>query len=163
MCQEEEGNQCLPKKAFFALLRLPEVSSNLAAYSRTARILQDAKSRDEIVNLKGLNLDDGVGGGSFGTNNGQHGDDGEICIPAGVYLELFRNPAMRGHLSASNPAQMMMEPSDRSFDEDSFIDPEEFAKRSISTLAKNGDLPIMVPKPEEDDDEEKRSFIAMYE
>ena len=121
-CQDDEAiSGCLPRKTFFAFLRLPEVSSNLAAYSRTVRIIQDAKNLDDIANWKAMNQDDG--------------EDGEICLPAAIYLELFRNPAMRGHLSAVARAQKMLETPPASY-QDSDI------KRSLAILAKNNDMPV---------------------
>ncbi|KYN42118.1 Neuropeptide-like 1, partial [Trachymyrmex septentrionalis] len=85
-CQDEEGSQCIPKKIFLTLLRLPEVSSNLAAYSRTARIIQEAKNHNEMAHLKAL--------------SSEENDDAEICIPSDIYLELLRDLAIRGHLLA---------------------------------------------------------------
>ena len=121
-CQDDEAiSGCLPKKTFLALLRIPEVSSNLAAYSRTARIIQDAKNLDDIANWKAMNQEDG--------------EDGEICLPAAVFLELFRNPAMRGHLSAVARAQKILESPVSSY-QDSGI------KRSLAILAKNNDMPV---------------------
>ncbi|XP_033221039.1 neuropeptide-like 1 [Belonocnema kinseyi] len=121
-CQDDEASTgCLPKKTFIALLRIPEVSSNLAAYSRTARIIQDAKNRDDIVNWRAMNQEDG--------------EDGEICLPAAIYLELFRNPAMRGHLSAVARAQKILESPAASY-------PDSDIKRSLAILAKNNDMPV---------------------
>ncbi|XP_043270429.1 neuropeptide-like 1 isoform X3 [Venturia canescens] len=133
-CQEDDSSRCLPRKTFFALLRLPEVGSNLAAYSRTARIIQDAKDRTDYVNLK-----------SHMSN--EDGEDAKICLPPGVYLDLFNDPETRGHLSAGGRAQKMFDdPMDRAAD---IVDPGaedivDSEKRSIATLAKNGDLPISI-------------------
>ncbi|XP_012059680.1 PREDICTED: uncharacterized protein LOC105622881 [Atta cephalotes] len=85
-CQDEEGSQCIPKKIFLTLLRLPEVNSNLAAYSRTARIIQEAKNHNDMAHLKAL--------------SSEENDDAEICIPSDIYLELLRDLAIRGHLVA---------------------------------------------------------------
>ncbi|XP_046752694.1 neuropeptide-like 1 isoform X1 [Diprion similis] len=148
-CQDDEGEQCLPRKTFFALLRLPEVSSNLAAYSRTARIILDAKNRNELVNLKTTSTDDA--------------EDGEVCLPVGVYLELFSYPATRGRLAAITSAQRLFEEPATSrmdvADEEEEEDEVDSEKRSIATLAKNGDLPISIQDKadEEEEDQEKRS------
>ena len=141
-CQEEDGSRCLPRKTFVALLRLPEVSSNLAAYSRTARIIQDAKDRTEYVNLKSLLTEEG--------------DDAKICLPAGVYLELFSDLAMRGQLSAIGRAQKMFEdPIDRAYENGDLTSEDimESEKRSIATLAKNGDLPISIQDRSHDEED----------
>lgn len=147
-CQDEEGSQCIPKKTFMALLRLPEVSSNLAAYSRTARIIQETKNHNDMAHLKAL--------------SSEENEDAEICIPGGVYLELFRNPALRGHLSIMErtykfPGRFLSEE----------VDPRdlipESEKRSLATLAKNDDLPITIQERENDgDEEEKRSAPSRY-
>ncbi|CAL1680249.1 unnamed protein product [Lasius platythorax] len=145
-CQDEEGSQCIPKKTFMALLRLPEVSSNLAAYSRTARIIQEAKNHNDMAHLKAL--------------SSEENEDAEICIPGGVYLELFRNPALRGHLSAMARTHKLPEFPGRLLDEeaDSRVLIPESEKRSLATLAKNDDLPITLQMREgNSDDEEKRS------
>ncbi|XP_012282671.1 neuropeptide-like 1 isoform X2 [Orussus abietinus] len=153
-CQDEEGNQCLPRKTFFTLLRLPEISSNLAAYSRTSRIIQDVRNRHDIASLRGLNPEDA--------------DDTEICLPAGVYLELFSDPAIRGHLSAQGRAQKLMESAEASrLREDPVEETWRYRdaaeKRSIANLAKNGDLPISIQEKasgqqeEEEEEENKRS------
>ncbi|XP_047358282.1 neuropeptide-like 1 isoform X2 [Vespa velutina] len=133
VCQEEEiNNQCIPKKDFIALLRLPEASSNLAAYSRTARIIQDAKNRNDMAHLKALSIEEN--------------DDAEICIPVSLYLELFRDPAMRAHLTSIGKSSKLPEyPFGRSFEdveEDERL--TETGKRSLATLAKNGDLPASI-------------------
>ncbi|KAF7992639.1 hypothetical protein HCN44_004983 [Aphidius gifuensis] len=142
-CQEDiDTTQCLPKKTFIAFLRLPEVSSNLAAYSRTARIIQSA--RNDFINLKIL-----------GKNNDD--DNGKICIPPSIYYEIFSDPKIRAHFDAIERAQKMLEIRDV----DSFIDTE---KKSIATLAKNDDLPITTVQEREQknqDDEEKRSQAGM--
>ncbi|KAG7210960.1 hypothetical protein KM043_016333 [Ampulex compressa] len=147
-CQDEEGSQCIPKKAFLVLLRLPEFSSNLAAYSRTARVIQDSKSRNDMAHLKAL--------------SSEEGDDSEICIPSSLYLELFRDPAMRGHLSVIGRTQKLPDFPRRLFDDTAESDPEEpipdSQKRSLATLAKNDDLPISIrDRNQGEDDEEKRS------
>ncbi|KAG5347186.1 NPLP1 protein, partial [Acromyrmex charruanus] len=82
-CQDEEGSQCIPKKIFLTLLRLPEVSSNLAAYSR---IIQEAKNHNNMAHLKAL--------------SSEENDDAEICIPSDIYLELLRDLTIRGHVVA---------------------------------------------------------------
>ncbi|KAF7396015.1 hypothetical protein HZH68_010065 [Vespula germanica] len=137
VCQEEENNnQCIPKKDFIALLRLPEASSNLAAYSRTARIIQDAKNRNDMAHLKALSTEEN--------------DDSEICIPVSLYLELFRDPAMRAHLTSIGKSSKLPEyPFGRSFED---VEEEEklteAGKRSLATLAKNGDLPASIQERE---------------
>ncbi|XP_072767617.1 neuropeptide-like 1 isoform X2 [Anoplolepis gracilipes] len=143
-CQDEEGSQCIPKKTFMALLRLPEVSSNLAAYSRTARIIQETKNHNDMAHLKAL--------------SSEENDDTEICIPGGIYLELFRNPALRGYLSVMERTHKLPEFPGRLLNEE--VDSRDLIpeKRSLATLAKNGDLPITIQDREnDDDDEEKRS------
>lgn len=145
-CQDEEGSQCIPKKTFMALLRLPEVSSNLAAYSRTARIIQETKNHNDMAHLKAL--------------SSEENEDAEICIPTGVYLDLFRNPALRAHLSVIARTHKLPEFPGRLLDEEvnsrDLI--AESEKRSLATLAKNDDLPITTQEREnEGDDEEKRS------
>ncbi|XP_036138400.1 neuropeptide-like 1 isoform X2 [Monomorium pharaonis] len=131
-CQDEEGSQCIPKKIFLALLRLPEVSSNLAAYSRTARIIQETKNHNDMAHLKAL--------------SSEENDDAEICIPSSIYLELFRDPALRGHLSVMARTHKLPEFPGRLLDEE--IDSRdlipESEKRSLATLAKNDDLPVIV-------------------
>ncbi|XP_034949368.1 neuropeptide-like 1 isoform X2 [Chelonus insularis] len=139
-CQEEQDVQCLPRRTFLALLRLPEVSSNLAAYSRTARILQD--TRNDFVQLKALSTED-------------TSDDAKICLPAGVYYEIFSDPTMRTHLSAIERALRIIE--DPGQTDVGILDVE---KRSIATLAKNDDLPASI-RPHREEDEEKRSQSSM--
>ncbi|XP_051176861.1 neuropeptide-like 1 isoform X3 [Leptopilina boulardi] len=147
-CQDDEATSgCLPKKTFLALLRLPEVSSNLAAYSRTAGLIQESKNRDEMDNWKAMNLEDS--------------EDGEICLPAAVYLELFRNPAMRGHLSAVARALKILENPFESY-QDADI------KRSLAILAKNNDMPTVTQDQEGDevgngptDGEGKRNLASL--
>lgn len=143
-CQDEEGSQCIPKKTFQALLRLPEVSSNLAAYSRTARVIQETKNHNDMVPLEKV-------------LSSEENDDDEICIPGAVYLELFRDPALRGQLSVMARTQKLPEFPGRIFDSEEVIIPES-EKRSLATLAKNDDLPITIHERQSDtDDEEKRS------
>lgn len=93
----------------------------------------------------------------------EENDDAEICIPSSVYLELFRDPALRGHLSVMARTHKLPEFPGRLLDEE--IDSRdlipESEKRSLATLAKNDDLPITVQEREDDDDgddEEKRSL-----
>ncbi|XP_011314819.1 uncharacterized protein Nplp1 isoform X1 [Fopius arisanus] len=146
-CQEDEvSTRCLPRKTFYAFLRLPEVSSNLAAYSRTARIIQDA--RNDFVHLKGLS-----------TTSREEGDDGRICLPAYVYYEIFNDPTMRAHLNAIERVQKMMVEPER-IDESGIFDSQ---KRSLATLAKNGDLPVSIQERAQDgqEDDEKRSEASM--
>lgn len=149
-CQDEEGSQCIPKKIFLALLRLPEVSSNLAAYSRMARIIQETKN--DMAHLKAL--------------SSEENDDAEICIPDGVYVELFRDPALRGHLSVIARTHKLPEFSGRLLDDSEEVDSRdlipESEKRSLSTLAKNGDLPVLHDRENDSDDEEKRSAPPRY-
>lgn len=131
------------------LLRLPEVNSNLAAYSRTARIIQEAKNH--MAHLKAL--------------SSEENDDAEICIPGDIYLELFRNPRLRGYLSMMARTHKLLEiPEERLLDEEIDMIPET-GKRSLATLAKNGDLPVTIRGDEhetDDDDEEKRSVPTEY-
>ncbi|KYQ52785.1 Neuropeptide-like 1, partial [Trachymyrmex zeteki] len=149
-CQDEEGSQCIPKKTFLALLHLPEVSSNLAAYSRTARIIQEAKNyKNGMALLKAL--------------SSEENDDVEICVPSDVYLELLRDPAFRGHLNVMPRTHKLTEFPARLLYDSEGIDSRdlipESEKRSLATLAKNDDLPIIVQERENDgDDEEKRSI-----
>lgn len=136
-----------------ALLRLPEVSSNLAAYSRTARIIQETKSRNDMVHLKAL--------------SSEESDDAEICIPSGVYLELFRDPALRGHLSVMARTHKLPEFPGRLLDDSEEIESRdlipELEKRSLATLAKNDDLPMTIQERQGDtDDDEKRSAHSGY-
>lgn len=151
-CQDEESSHCIPKKTFAALLRLPEVSSNLAAYSRTARIIQETKDRDDMVHLKAL--------------SSEESDDAEICIPSGVYLELFRDPALRGHLSVMARTHKLPEFPGRPLDDSEEIESRdlipELEKRSLATLAKNDDLPITIQERQGGDDDEKRSPHSGY-
>ncbi|XP_070169522.1 neuropeptide-like 1 isoform X3 [Polyergus mexicanus] len=145
-CQYEEGSQCIPKKTFMVLLRLPEVSSNLAAYSRTARIIPEMKNHNDMAHLKAL--------------SSEENEDTEICIPVNVYWELFRNPALRGHLSVMARTHKLPEFPGRLLDEE--VDSTDLIpkseKRSLATLAKNDDLPISIQERDDDvDDEEKRS------
>ncbi|XP_011175155.1 neuropeptide-like 1 isoform X2 [Solenopsis invicta] len=153
-CQDEEGSQCIPKKIFLALLRLPEVSSNLAAYSRTARIIQETKNHNDMAHLKAL--------------SSEENDDAEICIPSSVYLELFRDPALRGHLSVMARTHKLPEFPGRLLDEE--IDSRdlipESEKRSLATLAKNDDLPVTIQERDDDgdgDDDEKRSIVPRHD
>ncbi|XP_011698042.1 PREDICTED: uncharacterized protein LOC105455990 isoform X2 [Wasmannia auropunctata] len=150
-CQGEEGSQCIPKKIFLALLRLPEVSSNLAAYSRTARIIQETKDHNDMAHLKAL--------------GSEENDDAEICIPGGVYLELFKDPALRGHLSVMARTHKLPEFPGRILDNEEIDSRDlipESEKRSVATLAKNGDLPVTTHEREDDDedDDEKRSILS---
>ncbi|XP_032686844.1 neuropeptide-like 1 isoform X2 [Odontomachus brunneus] len=146
-CQDEESSHCMPKKTFLTILRLPEVSSNLAAYSRTARIIQKTKNRDDMVQLKAL--------------SSEESDDAEICIPTGIYLELLRDPALRGHLSVMARTHKLPEFPGRLLDDSEEIESSdlipELEKRSLATLAKNDDLPITIQERQDDDDNEKRN------
>ncbi|XP_071569435.1 neuropeptide-like 1 isoform X1 [Temnothorax nylanderi] len=149
-CEDEEGSQCIPKKIFLALMRLPEVNSNLAAYSRTARIIQEAKNHDDMAHLKALSSEE---------------NDDEICIPGGVYLELFRDPALRGHLSVMARTHKPPAFPGRLLDDSEEVDSRdlipESEKRGLAILAKNGDLPATTNEREDDsDDEEKRSVSS---
>ncbi|XP_076632552.1 neuropeptide-like precursor 1 isoform X1 [Colletes latitarsis] len=143
-CQAEESAQCIPKGVFLALLRLPEVSSNLSLYSK-ARMIQDAKNRNDLELLETLTA--------------ENYDDTEICIPGGVYLDLFRDPAMRGHLDVVERTQ---NPSDSSTRQLGYSDDIDNDKRSIAMLAKNDDLPISVQDrlAENQDDEDKRTVVS---
>ncbi|XP_015438768.1 PREDICTED: neuropeptide-like 1 [Dufourea novaeangliae] len=151
-CQDEESSQCIPKRAFLTLLRLPEVNSYLAAYSRTARVIQNTEDRSGMAHLKAL------------TEDGD--DDTEICIPAGIYLELFKDPAMRGHLSVIGRTQKFPDISGRLLEDSEEIDTRDLLpvsqKKSIAMLAKNDDLPISLQDriDENQDDEEKRIDVS---
>lgn len=153
-CQNEESSQCIPKRVFLALLRLPEVNSNLAAYSRTARVIQDTKNQDEMTHLKALTE--------------ENDDDTEICIPSGVYVELFKDPITRGHLSVNGRMQKPSDLPGRFLDESEEIDTRELQstsqKRSIAMLAKNDDLPINIHDrlDENQDDENKRTVVSRF-
>ncbi|XP_063990358.1 neuropeptide-like 1 isoform X1 [Diachasmimorpha longicaudata] len=146
-CQEDDvSTRCLPRKTFYAFLRLPEVSSNLAAYSRTARIMQDA--RNDFAHLKSLSA-----------SGREDSDDTRICLPAMVYYDIFSDPTMQAHLNAIERVQKMIEEPERE-DDSGFFDSE---KRSLATLAKNGDLPASIQErvQERQEDGEKRSESSM--
>ncbi|KAF3430161.1 hypothetical protein E2986_13119 [Frieseomelitta varia] len=152
-CQDEDSTQCMPKQAFLALLRHPEVSSNLAAYSRAARVSGDAKSRNDMAHLRALT---------------EEGDDSEICVPGRVYLQLLKDPVVRGDLSIilNGRTQKLPDLLGRLLDDSDDIDAREFLpesqKRSLATLAKNDDLPFSIHDRvvENEDDEEKRAVIS---
>ncbi|KAK1129473.1 hypothetical protein K0M31_019199 [Melipona bicolor] len=154
-CQDEDSTQCMPKQVFLALLRHPEVSSNLAAYSRAARVSADAKSRNDMAHLRALT---------------EEGDDSEICVPGRVYLQLLKDPVVRGDLSIilNGRTQKLPDLLGRLLDDSDDIDVREFLpesqKRSLATLAKNDDLPISIHDRivENEDDEEKRAVISRY-
>ncbi|EZA57422.1 Neuropeptide-like protein, partial [Ooceraea biroi] len=155
-CLDEEGTQqCIPKKIFMELIRLPEFSSGIAAYMRTTRVAQRTKGYNDIDHLKV----------QFSS---PENDDAEICIPASVYLELLRDPALRGYLSVMARTHKLLEfPGsllNSSEEADSRELTREAEKRSLATLAKNGDLPslpIATQEREGDgDDEEKRSDLS---
>ena len=154
-CQDEDSTQCMPKQAFLALLRHPEVSSNLAAYSRAARVTGDAKSRSDMAHLRALT---------------EEGDDSEICVPGRVYLQLLKDPVVRGDLSIilNGRTQKLPDLLGRLLDDSDDMDAREFLpesqKRSLATLAKNDDLPISIHDRviENEDDEEKRAVISRY-
>lgn len=135
-----------------ALSRLPEVRFNLAAYSRTARVIQDAKNRNYMAHLRALTE--------------ESDDDAVVCIPAAIYFELFKDPVLRGHLGVIGRTQKLPDLSGRYFDDDEEIDAELLEpgseKRSIAMLAKNDDLPISILDRlnENQDDEEKRTVIS---
>ncbi|KYN04287.1 Neuropeptide-like 1 [Cyphomyrmex costatus] len=91
-------------------------------------------------------------------------DDAEICIPSDVYLELLRDPAFRGHLNIMTRTHKLPEFPARLLDDSEMIDSRdlipESEKRSLATLAKNDDLPVIVDHQEREengDDDEKRS------
>lgn len=95
----------------------------------------------------------------------EENEDTEICIPVNVYWELFRNPALRGHLSVMARTHKLPEFPGRLLDEevDSTDLIPESEKRSLATLAKNDDLPISIQERDDDvDDEEKRSAPSRY-
>ncbi|KOC61119.1 Neuropeptide-like 1 [Habropoda laboriosa] len=148
-CQDEDNTQCMSKTAFLVLLRYPEVSSNLAAYSRTGRVTQDAKNRNDMAHLRDLT---------------EEADDTEICVPSRVYLQLLKDPVMRGDLSVILNARTQKLPdfTGRSFHDSSEADSQaEYQKRSIAMLAKNDDLPISIhDRMENDDDEKKRAVLS---
>ncbi|CAL7933925.1 unnamed protein product [Xylocopa violacea] len=151
-CQDEDSTQCLPKPVFLALLRHPEVSSNLAAYSRSARVTQDVKSRNDMAHLRALT---------------EEADDTEICVPGRIYLQLLKDPVVRSDLSMilNGRAQKLPEFFGRMLDESDDTNAKEFResqKRSLATLAKNDDLPISIQERmmENEDDEEKRAVVS---
>ncbi|XP_053984129.1 neuropeptide-like 1 isoform X2 [Hylaeus volcanicus] len=154
-CQDEESTQCIPKEVFLVLLRLPEVSSNLAAYSRMARVTEGARSCDDMAHLKALTED-------------TEGDT-EICLPGRVYLELFKDPGLRGHLSVIGRTQKPPDLPGRLLDDNEEINMRELQsksqKRSISVLAKNDDLPISIQGrlDENQEDQGKRTFVSNEE
>ncbi|XP_017876383.1 neuropeptide-like 1 isoform X2 [Ceratina calcarata] len=156
-CQDEDSTQCMPRTTFLALLRHPEASPSLAAYSRSGKASADAKSRNDMAHLKALAEDT---------------DDAEICIPNRIYLQLLKDPIARGDLSfALNGRTQKLsdflarlvnvnDPEDISLDE-----PREYhsksQKRSIATLAKNDDLPISLhARIAENEDGEKRAITS---
>lgn len=123
----------------------------MAAYSRTARIIQETKNPNDMAHLKAF--------------SSEENEDAEICIPGGVYLELFRNPALRGHLSVMARTHKLPAFPGRLLDEE--VDSRdlipELEKRSLATLAKNDDLPVSIQERGNDgDDEEKRSAPSRY-
>ncbi|XP_076765903.1 neuropeptide-like precursor 1 isoform X2 [Xylocopa sonorina] len=151
-CQDEDSTQCLPKPVFLALLRYPEVSSNLAAYSRSARVTQDVKSRNDMAHLRALTGET---------------DDTEICVPGRVYSQLLKDPVVRSDLSIilNGRVQKLPEFFGRMLDEGGDTNAREFResqKRSLATLAKNDDLPISIQERmmENEDDEEKRAVVS---
>ena len=93
-CQDEDSTQCMPKTAFLALLRHPEVSSSLAAYSRAARVTQDTKSRNDMAHLRALT---------------EEGDDTEICVPGRVYLQLLKKLGWKRVASLTEDGQKYTE------------------------------------------------------
>nr|XP_031848089.1 neuropeptide-like 1 isoform X2 [Nomia melanderi] len=113
-------------------------------------VIQDAKNRNDMAHLKALTE------GS--------GDDTVIRIPPAMYLELFKDPVLRGHLIGH--AQKLPDVSGGFFDDSEEIDAELLEpgsqKRSIAMLAKNDDLPISIQDRlnENQDDEEKRTVIS---
>ncbi|CAK9813701.1 hypothetical protein ANTPLA_LOCUS7946 [Anthophora plagiata] len=140
----------MPKTAFLLLLRYPEVSSNLAAYSRTARVTQDTKNRDDLAHLRALT---------------EEADDTEICVPARVYLQLLKDSVMRGDLNVvlNGRTQKLSDFTGRSLHENSDTELQpDYQKRSIAMLAKNDDLPISIHDRivENDDDEKKRAVLS---
>lgn len=137
------------------LIRLPEFSSGIAAYLRTTRVAQRMKGYNDIDHLK-VQL------------SSAENDDAEICIPASVYLELLRDPVLQGYLSVMSRTHKLPEfPGSRansSEETDSREQTREAEKRSLATLAKNDDLPLLPISTEESDgdDEEKRSDLSRY-
>ncbi|XP_076234072.1 neuropeptide-like precursor 1 isoform X2 [Calliopsis andreniformis] len=126
-CQEEEIS-CIPRNTFATLLRQSEMSSNLAAYLRTTRIIENARALDDIEQSRVL-LD------SSG--------DSEICLPTRVYLQLLKYPTLRGRFNVNGRTQQLSDSVGRFLD-DSMDSQIASQKRSISTLAKNDDLPINI-------------------
>nr|XP_033330913.1 neuropeptide-like 1 isoform X4 [Megalopta genalis] len=148
-CQGEPSTQCVPKRDFVALSRLPEVRFYLSAYSRTARMIH-SRNRNDITYLLAL-ID-------------QVDDDTEICIPTRLYIELFRDPIMRGDFLGR--MKKLPDISGRFMDDSEEIDTgvplPSSQKRSIAMLAKNDDLPISLQDRlgENQDDEEKRTMVS---
>jgi len=116
-----------------------------------ARMIQETKNPNDMAHLKAL--------------SSEENDDAEICIPSSVYLELFRDPALRGHLSVMARTHKLPEFPGRLLDDSEEIDSRdlipESEKRSLATLAKNDDLPITIQQ-REGDDGEKRSIYSRY-
>jgi len=155
-CLDEEGaQQCIPKRIFMELIRLPEFSSGIAAYLRTTRVAQRTKGYNDIDHLKV----------QFSS---AENDDAEICVPASVYLELLRDPALQGYLTVTSRTHKLLEfPGSvlNSSEEADSREIREAEKRSLATLAKNDDLPLLpitTQEREGDDDEEKRSDLSRY-
>lgn len=135
---DEEVIPCIPKRAILNLLRLSDVSSTLAAYSRTARIIPNVKTRNDIAHSR---------------NSIQNSDNSQICLPVEIYLELLQNSVMHRYFTVIEKIQGAPSLLRRLLD-----------KRSIATLAKNDDLPINIHDRlnENQDDEEKRTVISRY-
>lgn len=116
-----------------------------------ARIIQETKNHDDMAHLKAL--------------SSEENDDAEICIPGGVYLELFRDPALRGHLSVIARTHKLPEFPGRLLDDSEEVDSRdlipESEKRSLATLAKNDDLPVIRHDRENDNDDEKKRSVYL--
>lgn len=101
-------------------MRTPETGVNLIAYSRMARILQAVRNRNDK---------------SFDAE-----DVSQICLP----LSVINTPIMRQYLSPFRRMQKFVDYSlnsnENNADESEQL-PTVAEKRSLATLAKNGDLP----------------------
>lgn len=101
------------------------------------------------------------------------GDETEICVPGRVYSQLLKEPVARGDPSIvsvilNGRAQKLPDFLGRMLDDGDDLNAgglqPEYQKRSISTLAKNDDLPTSIRDRTDgnEDDEEKRSAMPRY-
>lgn len=99
------------------MIRTPETGVNLIAYSRMARILEAARNRND----KSFDPDDAS----------------QICLPQSV----LSTPIMRQYLRRMRPIIDYSLVNNENINSD---EPDQLPmaeKRSLATLAKNGDLP----------------------